>query len=251
MGNGDNFGDKLGRSFVALTTSLRRGLRVDAQAYPRFRVCARSVSWPLAGLILVGLVLSFSVADAQQQGWPTPPPGPQYPVPSQAQVDRLITKSVEVPGSEVAVIRPAWPGPLPVIPPVPSEIVHFADADLQGPPMTLRVDAGTFPDVVQVRVRGSEVNAVDASPSQALWAVEIGVFDADGALYRTPPQRPMEISFPVGAFAGAGIDPSYLSLVILDERKLMPIVSTYRASVATLTARLVAPGTIVLLRDLP
>lgn len=196
-------------------------------------------------------MLSMGVAKAQHVGWPTPPPGEQFAIPSQAQVDRPVATSVERAGSQVAIVRPSWPGPLPIIPPVPADRISFTEADLDGPPPVLRIDAGTYPEVVQVRVSPASVGGIEAGRSQPLWAFAIEVFDADGRTYPSAPRRPLVLTLPVGAFEVAGVDPTYLSLASLEGRDLTPIVSTYRSSEGTITARLVMPATVVLLRDMP
>ena len=199
----------------------------------------------------VALASALGVANAQHVGWPTPPPGEPFAVPSRSQIEQPITRSVERAGSQVAVVRPGWPGPLPLVPPVAADTGRFDGAGLNGPPLTIRIDAGTFTQVVQVRVSPAAVAGIDAGPSQALWAFDLEVFDAGGREVQAPPQRPLVVTIPVAAFVAAGVDPFRLSMAMLDGERLTPVVSTYRASDGTIAARLVEVAAVVLLRDQP
>ena len=76
----------------------------------RIRVSRESVHWLAAGVLFAGVlvVLRLMIGGgvfAQQIGWPTPPPGRAFSVPSEEQIRAPITVSVERPGSEVEIIR--------------------------------------------------------------------------------------------------------------------------------------------------
>jgi hypothetical protein len=206
------------------------------------------------GLVaLVGVVgalalvaLFFGSALAQEVGWPTPPAGPGFSVPSEQVVEAPITESVDAPGSVVKIIRPSWPGPLPLIPPIPTTELLFTDASWSTLPLTLWVDAGTFGEVVQVRVTPVEGTELPAIGARLLLGFEIEFFDTRGNRFGGALQRPIRVNVPVAALRAAGVGGERLLFWIQTETGIARILTAFNTDSETLTTRLISPGVLVL-----
>ena len=210
------------------------------------------VNWARFSLALVVVALVvfrltlFENVVAQQTGWPTPPPGPVFPVPSDSQINATIGTSVESPGSAVQIVRPSWPGQLPLIPPVPSNILRFSDPSWDAVPLTLRVEAGTFSEVVQIRVRAVDPGSFAEQVRAPLLAYEIEVLDASGRTWDARWERPVKVSTPVAALVLAvGLSEGLLYYTVVDD-VVTPLVSALNLDQFDLTARLLGPGVLVI-----
>jgi hypothetical protein len=197
-------------------------------------------------LVLIRAMLPGGVF-AQQVGWPTPPPGPQFPLPSEQQLQATVSRSVEADGAIVLTVAPSWPGPVPLIPPIPSTPLVFNDAAWNSLPLTVEVDAGTFSRLVQVRVTQVETGDLPPVPGQVQLAWRIEVFDADGDRWSAPVQRPLYVSIPVAALVGGGIQGDHLLFwLATDGDAPVPQVTELDSAGLTVSTRLVSVGVLVL-----
>lgn len=199
-------------------------------------------------LVLIRLVLPGGVL-AQEVGWPTPPPGPGFPVPSDTAVQATVRNSVEESGAVVFTVSPSWPGPVPLIPPIPSSALVFNDASWDSLPLTVAVDAGTFDQLVQIRV--SEVSGEDVPvvPGRVQLAWRIEVFNQNADRWSRPPQRPLSVSITVAALVASGIDGARLLFWLEANDELVPQLTSFDTRTLVLTTRLISPGLLVLTDD--
>ena len=85
-----------------------------------------NVLWLAAALLTLAALVTFRlvvVGDAYAQsgaGWPTPPPGPAFALPAPDAIQANVRVPATGPGGELALVRPGWPGVIPLIPPIPS-----------------------------------------------------------------------------------------------------------------------------------
>ena len=219
-------------------------------ASPRRQAFPWLVLGALGALVLLTLRLALGGGVlAQDLGWPTPPPGPGFPVPSAAQIGEVVTTSVDRPGSEVAVVEPGWPGPVPLIPPIPFTALTFDEGAGDGPPVHLEVDAGTFSQTVQLRITPAERDSLPSAAGRILWAFDIEAFDAAGRAISAALQRPIKLSISAAGFTAAGIDGSRLLFGLAVGGQLTPIATSLTLVDQQLIVRLVSLGTVVLIED--
>jgi hypothetical protein len=123
----------------------------------------------------------------------------------------------------------------------------FNDAGWDSLPLTISVDAGTFDQLVQVRVAPVDASLLPDVPGRVQLAWRIEVFDLDGKDWTRPVQRPLVVSVPVAALVASGIEGKRL-LYWLDsgDGTAIPQVTSFNLSDQTLIARLVSPGVLVL-----
>ena len=203
----------------------------------------------LAALVTFRLVVIGDVLAQTGPAWPTPPPGPAFALPPQDAVLADVRVPVPRQGGDVALVRPDWPGTIPLIPPVPSSDVVFTTGT-GGPAVTLRIDAGTYAEGVQLR-------ATPAAPptglggGTALFAFDLEAFDLDARPLTLPPQRPIRLQVSAAAFTGAGIQGERLLFAVLEGDGVRWLVTGFDASRQTLTTRLASLGTIILVNDTP
>ena len=204
----------------------------------------------LLALAALGTLRLAVIGDAHAQtgaAWPTPPPGPAFAPPPQDAVLANVRVPATSPGSELALVRPDWPGTIPLIPPVPSSEVTFTTGT-GGPAVTLRIDAGTYAEGIQLR-------ATPASPTAgiqggtALFAFDLEAFDLDAQPLALPPQRPIRLRVSAEAFTAAGLRGDRLLFAVLEGERLRWLVTGFDASRQLLTTRLSSLGTIVLVND--
>ena len=214
-----------------------------------------NVLWLGAALLAVaalGTLRLVVIGDVHAQtdvGWPTPPPGPGFarPLPEAVLADvRVQAPSL---GGELALVPPDWPGAIPLIPPVPSTNVRFTTGT-GGPLVTLRIDAGTYAEGVQLRATPADPPAGLPSGT-ALWAFDLKAFDLDAKPLTLSPQRPIRLRVSAEAFTAAGIRGEHLLFAILKGEELRWLVTGFDASQQLLTTRLASLGTIVLVNDAP
>jgi hypothetical protein len=213
----------------------------------------RSLPWIAAVALIASSLFALRIMVggdifAQNVGWPTPPPGPQFRPPAAEQVEAPITSVVRPLDGEVQVVRPSWPGATPLIPPIPSVSLTFSGAATDGPPVTLRVDAGTFDEVVQLRVTPASTESAIVSNGRALWVFKLEAFDRSGNRLDAAIQRPLKLTAPGGSFVAAGIPGQQAIFAMLDDERITPIVTAFGTENELLTARLVKVGTVVLLK---
>lgn len=203
----------------------------------------------LAALVAFRLVVIGDVLAQSGPAWPTPPPGPAFALPSQDAVRANVRVPASGPDGELVFVRPDWPGVIPLIPPVPSTDVTFTTGT-GGPAVTLRIDAGTYAEGVQLR-------ATPASPpaglggGTALLAFDLEAFDLDARPLRSLPQRPIRLQLSAEAFTAAGIRGEYLLFAMAEGDGVRWLVTAFDASRQLLTTRLASLGTIVLVNAAP
>ncbi len=214
-----------------------------------------TVLWLGAALLMLAALVTFRlvvIGDAHAQSgaaWPTPPPGPAFALPPQDAVQANVRVPATSPGSELALVRPDWPGVIPLIPPVPSSSITFTSGT-GGPAVTLRIDAGTYAEGVQLR-------ATPASPpaslggGTALFAFDLEAFDLDAQPLTSLPQRPIRLQVSAVAFTAAGIAGERLLFAVVEDGGVRWLVTAFDASRQLLTTRLAGLGTIVLVNDSP
>ncbi len=212
----------------------------------------RALSWIVAVVLMAAalVVLRLAIgggAHAQVVGWPTPPPGPPFVPPSAESVEAPITGAVDPQDGEVRIVRPSWPGATPIIPPVPAERVTFGGEATGGPPVTFRIDAGTFNEVVQLRVTPATAAGALKPGTSVIWAFELEAFDRSGKRLETPFQRPVKLTAPAASFMASGIKGDEVVFAMLDGDRSGPIVTTFGAASQLLIVRLVSAGTVALL----
>ena len=212
-----------------------------------------NVVWLGAALLTMAALVAFRlvvIGDVQAQAgaaWPTPPPGPAFALPAQDAVLANVRVPATGPEGELALVRPDWPGVIPLIPPVPSTNVVFT-AGTGGPAVTLRIDAGTYAEGVQLR-------ATPASPptglggGTALFAFDLEAFDLDARPLASLPQRPIRLQVSAEAFTAAGIRGEHLLFAIVEGDGVRWLVTSFDAPRQLLTTRLIGLGTIVLVND--
>ena len=210
--------------------------------------------WIATALFVAAALLALRLAIgggafAQSVGWPTPPPGPSFPVPSAEQVQAEVTGTVARPGSEVALIRPAWPGHVPLIPPIASTRVAFVEGAGSGPPLTVQVDSGTFEGLVQLRVSPVEPDTFPALGATVLWAFELEAFDEQGRRLNEDPKRPLKLTVPTALFTTADIDGLQLLFALVEGDRHTPIVTSFDPAAQLITSRLLRLGTVALVHD--
>lgn len=203
----------------------------------------------IAALTTLRLVVIGDVHAQTIVGWPTPPPGPAFAPPPQDAVLANVRVPATGPDGELALVRPDWPGVTPLIPPVPSTDVTFVTGT-GGPPVTLRIDAGTYPEGIQLR-------ATPATPpdvlggATALFAFDLEGFDLDARPLGLLPQRPIRLRVSAEPFTAAGIPGEHLLFAVLEDDGLRWLVTEFDSSRQLLTTRLATLGTIVLVNDAP
>ena len=196
-------------------------------------------------LVVVRAVLPGG-AVAQQVGWPTPPPGPEFLLPSKAVQKATVRRSVEIEGSVVLTVAPSWPGPVPLIPPIESLSLVFNDPNWESLPLTVGVDAGTYDQLVQIRVAPVASSALPAAPGRPQLAWNIEVFDIDGKPWEKPVQRPLQISVPIAALVASGTEGKRLLFWLQNDGISVPQVTSFDSVDLALTTRLVSPGILVM-----
>ena len=206
----------------------------------------------LLGLAALGTLRLAVIGDVQAQtavAWPTPPPGPAFAPPLQDAVLANVRVPATSLGGELALVRPDWPGTIPLIPPVPSTDVTFTTGAGVFP-VTLRIDAGTYAEGVQLR-------ATPASPpaglgrGTALFAFDLEAFDLDAQPLKLFPQRPIRLRVSAEPFTAANIRGEHLLFAIVEDDGLRWLVTELDASQQLLTTRLTSLGTIILVNDAP
>lgn len=214
-----------------------------------------NVLWLAAALLTLAALVTFRlvvVGDAYAQsgaGWPTPPPGPAFALPAPDAIQANVRVPATGPGGELALVRPGWPGVIPLIPPIPSSDVTFTTGT-GGPAVTLRIDAGTYAEGVQLR-------ATPASPpaglkgGTALLAFDLEAFDLDARPLTSLPQRPIRLQVSAEAFTAAGIAGELLLFALVEGDGVRWLVTAFDASRQLLTTRLASLGTIVLVNAAP
>ena len=90
-----------------------------------------------------------------------------------------------------------------------------------------------------------------AADRTALWAFGLAAFDLDARPIADPPQRPIRLQVPAGAFTAAGLDGKHLLFAMLVDGELRWIVTEFDAAAQVLTTRLAHLGTVVLVNDAP
>lgn len=211
-----------------------------------------NVLWLGAALLMLAALVTFRlvvIGDAYAQSgtaWPTPPPGPAFALPSQDAVQANVRVPATNPDGELALVRPDWPGVIPLIPPVPSTSITFT-AGTGGPAVTLRIDAGTYAEGIQLR-------ATPAAPpaglqGTALFAFDLEAFDLDARPLTSLPQRPIRLQVSAEPFTTAGIAGERLLFAMVEGDGVRWLVTAFDASRQLLTTRLASLGTIVLVND--
>ena len=201
----------------------------------------------LAALGTLRLVVIGDVHAQTGVGWPTPPPGPAFAPPLQDAVLANVRVPATSPDGELALVRPDWPGIIPLIPPVPSSEVTFT-AGTGGPAVTLRIDAGTYAEGVQLRATPVRSPA-GLQGGTALFAFDLEAFDLDARPLTRLPQRPIRLRVSAEAFTAAGIRGEDLLFAVLDGDGSRWLVTGFDASRQLLTTRLASLGTIILVND--
>ena len=202
----------------------------------------------VAGFVAVRVLFGPGIF-AQTTAWPTPPPGPEFPVPSAADTNAAVVNSVAGAGSEVKVIAAAWPGSLPLVPPIPSTKLTFDETEsLQ---ITLEVDAGTFGTAVQLRLTPVETGLLPDLGGVSLEAFTLEAFDMGGEPMTRPLQRPIKLEISVALLIAAGVEPRDLLFAIAADDNPQLIATTFRTGDLTVEARLAKLGTIYLVQDRP
>lgn len=197
--------------------------------------------------VTVGVTaLMFGTALAQEVGWPTPPAGPPFSIPSEQAMQAQITDSVASPGAVVHVVPASWPGPLPLIPPIQTTELLFTDSSWSALPLTLWVDVGTFAEIVQVRVTPVETSELPDIDARLLFGFQIEFFDARGRRLSTAPQRPIRVDVPAAAVTAAGADGKRLLFWLQADDRPIPVSTSFNTISEILTTRLISPGILVL-----
>ena len=202
-----------------------------------------------AALATLRLAVIGDVHAQETVGWPTPPPGSAFAPPSQETVLANVRVPATSPDGELALVRPNWPGPVPLIPPVPSTDVTFTTGT-GGPRVTLRIDAGTYAEGVQLRATPADPPA-GLPGGTALWAFDLEGFDLDARPLALVPQRPMRLQVSAEPYTAAGFPGEHLLFATLEGERLRWLVTGFDASQQLLTTRLVSLGTIVLVNAAP
>ena len=205
----------------------------------------------LLALAALGTLRLAVIGDvhAQAADWPTPPPGPAFALPPQDAVLANVRVPATGPGGELALVRPDWPGTIPLIPPVPSSEVTFTTGT-GGPAVTLRIDAGTYAEGVQLRATPARPPA-GLGGGTALFAFDLEAFDLDARPLAALPQRPIRLRVSAEAFTGAGIRGEHLLFAVMEGDGPRWLVTEFDASRQLLTTRLASLGTIILVDDTP
>ena len=166
----------------------------------------------IAAMVVLRIVVGGGIS-AQQLGWPTPPPGPAFDIPSEQQLAQTVQSDVALAGSQVEVIPPSWPGPLPLVPPVSGTRALF---DLGGPQLEAFVDAGTFRELVQLRMTPVDAPLALAD-ANVLIAFRLEAFDAVGNEISAPLQRPITITVRLGPFIESATSGNLLFALVDDD----------------------------------
>jgi hypothetical protein len=208
-------------------------------------------TWAALALLLAAVLLTLRLAMggsayAQSPDWPTPPPGPPFPVPSEVALLAQVTSPVSGNDAQVAVVQVSWPGSLPLIPPVPSNDVSFNDASIG--PVALRIDAGTFPETVQLMFRPA-TPAVLPRSGHVLAAFELTAFDVAGSPLDGALSRPIRVSMPTGPWAAIGVDPLRILGAVADRDTLRLIATEFTLHEESITFRLTALGTVMIIAE--
>ena len=227
-----------------MSTSQRSGPRLEHALW------LGAVLLALAALAGLRLTVGGNVHAQSVIGWPTPPPGLAFAPPAQESVQANVRVPATRPGSQTVFVRPSWPGPIPLIPPIPSTQITFAEAT-GGPPVNIRIDAGTFAEGVQLRLTPVEPPTLEQARGVALWAFELEAFDLDAKEVRERPQRPIKLQVSTAPFIAAGVQGTHLEFAILDGARLQWLVTEFNEAKQLLTTRLVGLGTVLLLNDAP
>lgn len=214
----------------------------DMTQFGRIRAAFRVTA--IVTITVIGVLLPIGVL--AQEGWPKPPRGPEFAVPTEETVNTPIEKSTERAGSQVRIVRPSWPGPLPVIPPLPSSALLFTDGSWDVLPLTLIVEAGTFDQVVQVRVTPINTAEIAVAFGTALLAYHIEVFDAEGNEWLGTIRRPIRASVPGAVLVAAGYPAGQLVFTLIDHNTTVPQVTSFNENDASLSTRLITTGVLVL-----
>lgn len=197
--------------------------------------------------VTVGVTaLMFGTAFAQEVGWPTPPAGPPFSIPSEQAMQAQITDSVASPGAVVHVVPASWPGPLPLIPPIQTTELLFTDNSWSALPLTVWVDVGTFAEIVQVRVTPVETSELPDIDARLLFGFQIEFFNARGRRLSTAPQRPIKVGVPAAAVTAAGADGKRLLFWLQADDRPIPVSTSFNTISEILTTRLISPGVLVL-----
>lgn len=170
---------------------------------------------------IVGLILfsgNLKAQTASDLGWPTPPPGPQFTVPSAAQSEISPIKDTSGQGSYSEVIQASWPGGLPLIPPIPSKLITLEDG-LLGSSVRLRIDAGSFRQTVQLRMSPDVISAGEPG-TYLLDGFDLEAFGVDGDPIFALPQRPIVVTVPVYAATELGVNVNDLLLGLISNGTL-------------------------------
>jgi hypothetical protein len=221
-------------------------VRVQQQsAPPRRLVLLVALPIVIGTFIAIRLLIGPGIF-AQTAAWPTSPPGPEFPVPSAQQADTSIASSVAQVGSEVEFIPAAWPGPLPLVPPIPSARITFDETKIL--PVTLEIDAGTFGTAVQLRltpVAAALLPGLDGLPLQAF---NLEAFGMTGEPMTQPPQRSIKLEMQVSSLIGVGVSIQDLLFVVSTPAGIQWVATSARTSNQTVHTRLAHLGTIYLVQ---
>jgi hypothetical protein len=216
----------------------------------------RMAGVPLLGssaLLLLPLLLALRLAtggsvSAQGPDWPTPPPGPAFPIPSEQALGATVSTTVASPGGQVMVVPVSWPGSLPLIPPLPSTNVTFDDPSTGS--FTLRIDAGTFAETVQLKFAPAEP-AVLPRTGSVLAAFELTAFDVAGSSLPGTLSRPIRLSMQTGPWSAAGVDPMGVLGALVEGEQIRLIATEFDLNDQRITLRLVALGTVFIIAETP
>ena len=220
-----------------------------------WRVAALIV-WP-AILVVLALFIGLFVPGAAvaQVPWPTPPPAPLGSFPLVVPASEIIpVKAPASPGSIAITVDPLFAGPMPRIPPRPSAIFVTGEGDAQER-ITVYVDAGAIDRTLQFTYEpllSGQAPAVDRL-RHVQRAFRLQTYDSKGSVVERAFRYPLRIALTLSQeeMAAAGNDPArhYLAWYDPQQKRWLPLVTTYRSTDSTLLVRILQPGLFALVAE--
>ena len=188
-------------------------------------------------LSLILVVLASAGTTSADDPWPTPPPGPEAPIP-RVDTDIKPAPVPPVPGASSWVFPPLGMQ-VPRFPPVPSSSFQSPDG------VTVISDAGSILSTVQLVYEPLSIeDAQSHITGQELRKVfDLRTFDHRANKLDPDLKRPWVLKVPVRGLTEAFEDPARLLLVRYDERDgWVPIVTAYHRNQGVLQALILEVG---------
>ena len=200
----------------------------------------------VASVCLLLASLTYTTFISADSPWPTPPPGPQPPVPKV--IDGRDIRPVQVssvPGSAVWIVPPLAMV-IPRFPPVPSSTFESPDG------VRIIIDAGSLVTTVQLLYEPTQIGeAQSAGPRAELRKVfDLRAFDHQGKKTTLNLMRPWVLEVQGTGLLGPLDDPARLLIARYEEdRGWVPLVTSYHHAQDIFHARILKIGRFALLAE--